>query len=316
MGHAAGAPDRAVGGLQGRPPADAGPPARAVPALQADRRGLRVPEPRVRRLGGRRRDRDAREPRRRGRHQDDRRLDRPGRLPARLGERLPDDDAARGCGRARVHARAGRSPLRGQAGPGPRLHRLEGRRLGQHSRRPRHRRQDRRPADRAVRLGRERPRAPGRALTRAPQVAPGARPAGARLEGARHDAARPAARLRSLAAGALPARPLAAEGDVPPVRVQEPAAAGRRDRRGASGGTHAGRGSPGSVAGGPDRRARGRGRDRGRGRPRRSRRRATRSSSVRGRRSFGRNSARPRSLRTTPSPSGWTSSTTRSSWPI
>ena len=51
--------------------ADARPPARAVPALPADRRGVRLPQPRVRGLGGRRRDRDARDPRRRGRDQDD-----------------------------------------------------------------------------------------------------------------------------------------------------------------------------------------------------------------------------------------------------
>ena len=54
------------GRLQGGPPADAGPAPRAVPALPADRRGVRLPEPRVRGLGGRRRDRDARDPRRRG----------------------------------------------------------------------------------------------------------------------------------------------------------------------------------------------------------------------------------------------------------
>ena len=40
-------------------------------------------EPRVRGLGGRRRDRDARDARRRGRDQDVRRLDRPRRVPAR-----------------------------------------------------------------------------------------------------------------------------------------------------------------------------------------------------------------------------------------
>ena len=70
-------------GLQGGAPSDARPPARAVPALPSDRRGVRLPEPRVRGLGGRRRDRDARHPRGRGGHQDVRRLDRPRRLPAR-----------------------------------------------------------------------------------------------------------------------------------------------------------------------------------------------------------------------------------------
>ena len=46
--------------LQVRPPADGGPPPRAVPLLPADRRGLRLPEPRVRGLGGGRRHRHAR----------------------------------------------------------------------------------------------------------------------------------------------------------------------------------------------------------------------------------------------------------------
>ena len=43
------------------PQADAGPAARAVPVLPADRRGLRLPQPRVRGLGGGRRDRHARD---------------------------------------------------------------------------------------------------------------------------------------------------------------------------------------------------------------------------------------------------------------
>ena len=81
-----GAPHRGRRGggrrLQGRPQADAGPAARAVPALPADRRGVRLPEPRVRGLGGRRRDRDARDARRRGGDPDLRRLDRPRRVPA------------------------------------------------------------------------------------------------------------------------------------------------------------------------------------------------------------------------------------------
>src|SRR6188768_2585644 len=45
---------------------DAGPAARAVPALTPDRRGVRLPQPRVRGVGGRRRDRHARLARRRG----------------------------------------------------------------------------------------------------------------------------------------------------------------------------------------------------------------------------------------------------------
>ena len=116
LGHAPGAPRGAGRGgrgrLQGGAPADAGSPARAVPALPADRRRVRLPEPRVRGLGGGRRDRDARDARRRGRHQDVRRLDRPRRVPARLGERLPDDDAARRERRQRLHARARRGAVR------------------------------------------------------------------------------------------------------------------------------------------------------------------------------------------------------------
>ena len=88
LGHPAGAPARDRRHVQGRPPADARPPARAVPALPADRRGVRLPQPRVRGLGGRRRDRDARHARGRGRREDDGRLHRPRRVPARLRERL------------------------------------------------------------------------------------------------------------------------------------------------------------------------------------------------------------------------------------
>ena len=130
--------------LQGRPQADAGSAARAVPELPADRRGVRLPEPRVRGLGGRRRDRDARDARRRRGRPHLRRLDRPRRVPALLGERLPDDDAARGRRRAGLHARARRGSLRRPARPGARLHRAQGRHLRQHPRRPRDRRQDRR----------------------------------------------------------------------------------------------------------------------------------------------------------------------------
>ena len=90
VGHA---PDRARGdrhdaGLQGGPARDGRPAAGAVPVLPPDRRGVRLPQPRVRGLGGRRRDRDARHAGRRERDQDVRRLDRPRRLPARLAERL------------------------------------------------------------------------------------------------------------------------------------------------------------------------------------------------------------------------------------
>ena len=167
LGHAPGAPRRGLGGLQVRAPADAGSPARAVPALPADRRGVRLSEPRVRGLGGGRRDRHARDAGRRSRDQDDRRLDRPRRVPARLGERRADDDPARSLGRERLHARAGRGALRHPARPDPGLHRAQGRHVGQHPGHPRDRRQDGRAADLAVRLGRRGDRARGGALARA-----------------------------------------------------------------------------------------------------------------------------------------------------
>ena len=150
LGHAPCAPGRGRRGgrrrLQAGPQADARPPARAVPALPADRRGVRLPEPRVRGLGGGRRDRDDRDPGRRGGRQDLRRLDRPRRVPALLRERDADDDAARRLRRQRLHAGARRAPLRRPARSGARLHRAQGRHLGQHPRHPGDRRQDGRPA--------------------------------------------------------------------------------------------------------------------------------------------------------------------------
>ena len=148
VGHAARPPGGALGRVQGGPPADAGSAPRAVPVLPADRRGVRLPQPRVRGLGGRRRDRDARHPRGRGRNPDLRRLDRPRRLPARHRERLPDDDPARRRGRERLHAGAGRGEARDHGRQGARLHRPEGRPVRQHRRRPGDRRQDRVAADR------------------------------------------------------------------------------------------------------------------------------------------------------------------------
>ena len=170
-------------------------------------------------MGGGRRDRDARDPRRRGRDQDDRRLHGPRRLPALLAEHRADDDPERCRGRERLHARAGRAALRRPARPGAGLHRPEGRHVGQHPGRPRHRGQDGRAADRAVRLagGGDRPR--GRALAGAAEEHHRVRRPGADVEGARDDAARPRHRLRPVADRARAARSLAAPGDVPPLRV-------------------------------------------------------------------------------------------------
>jgi DNA polymerase-1 len=77
----------------------------------------------------------------------------------------------------------------------------------------------------------------------------GARRAGASSQGARDDAARSRARLRPGGAGAGAARPLAAEGDVPALRVPEPAQPRRRARRGRAGVGARGRGGGCTVAG-------------------------------------------------------------------
>ena len=86
---------------------------------------------------------------------------------------------------------------------------LKGDTLGQHPRRPGHRRQDRRPADRAVRLARGGARARRRAVAGAAEEHHRARGAGAPVEGARDDAARPRARLRTGRARPAAAGPLA-----------------------------------------------------------------------------------------------------------
>ena len=222
--------------VQGRPPPDAGSAPRAVPALPADRRGVRLLEPRVRGVGGRRRDRDARDARGRRGDPHVRRLDRPRRVPALQRERLADDDAAGRRGRARLHARAGRAPVRRPSRPGAGLHRAQGRHVGQHPGDPRDRRQDRRPADRAVRLARGRDRARRRALARPLEGRHRARRPGARVEGARDDAPRPAARGRRRRARRVTAGPLDAQGDLPPLRVPRAARPRRHARRGAAGG--------------------------------------------------------------------------------
>ena len=236
MGHAARAPCRGRRGgrrrLQGGPSPDGRSAAGAVPALPADRRGVRVPQPRVRGLGGGRRDRNVGDAGRSSRREDMRRVDRPRRVPARLRERVSDDDAARRERRAGVHAGARRGALRNPAGADPRFHRAQGRHLRQHPWRSRHRRQDGRAADRAVRLAGRRVRARRRALARQAQEPDRARGRRAHLQGARDDAARPRARLRPGRARARTARPLAAARDLPPLRVPGAAEPHRHARRG------------------------------------------------------------------------------------
>ena len=104
-----GAPHRDLRRVQVRAAPDAGSPARAVPALPADRRGVRVPEPRVRGLGGGRRDRDARNAR--GRRPGSRRASSPPTATpsSSCSENICLMMTPRGRrGRARVHARARR----------------------------------------------------------------------------------------------------------------------------------------------------------------------------------------------------------------
>ena len=67
----------------------------------------------------------------------------------------------------------------------------------------------------------------GRAVARARRTGP-------RLEAPRDDAPRPSARRRPVAARLRVARPLDAQGDLPPLRVPRPARAGRHARRGAA----------------------------------------------------------------------------------
>ena len=67
-------------------------------------------------------------------------------------------------------------------------------------------------------------------------------------QGSRHDAPRSRPRVRPGAARSLAARPLAAQGDLPPVRVSRSAEPHRRARRGRSVGPARGDGGRGSVA--------------------------------------------------------------------
>ena len=272
VGHASHASHGDRGDLQRGPPADAGPAPGAVRALPSDRRGVRLPEPRVRGLGGRRRHRDHRDPRGRGGHQDVRRLDRPGRVPTLQRERLADDDSARRRRSQRLHAGARGAPVRRPARPGAGLHRSQGRHLGQHPGDPRHRRQDGGAADCAVRVARGGDRPRGRALACARTGGPRARRTGPRLEAPRDDAPRPPARGRPLRARLRVSRPLDTERDLPALRVPRAAREGRHARRGAACGIAARDGCDRrSVAGGDHRRVSGADRARACGRSRRRR---------------------------------------------
>ena len=150
---------------------------------------------------------------------------------------------------------------------------LEGRHVRQHPRRPRHRRQDRRPADRAVWVGRERPRAP------VDELSPARRKSLEEHAQQALDSKVLATMRHDLPLDCDPSQLVLS----PPDRSRLKEMFRQYEFRNLlqrvdvidealPRGTDAGRGRAGSVAGRPDRRARGRGRDRGRGRPRRSRR--------------------------------------------
>ena len=199
-------------------------------------------------MGGRRRDRDARDPSGRSRDPDRDRLDRPRCVSARLRQRQPDDDAAGRLGRAGVHAGPRRSSLRHPPGPDSGLHRTQGRHVGQHPGDSRHRRQDRRSADRTVRVAGGSARARGRPFACAPKERHRVRGPGAAVEAARDDAPRSRAQLRPGRARAPPARPLGAPGDVQALRVPQSARARRHPRRGGPCAADARAGHRGRVA--------------------------------------------------------------------
>ena len=135
---------------------------------------------------------------------------------------------------------------------------LKGDTSRQHPRRPGHRRQDRRPADRAVRLARGRDRARRRALAGAAQEHHRARRPGARRRRSsrRCGATSTSTATRPQLVLAPPDR-VAAEGDLPPLRVPRPAEPRRRARRRGAGGAARGDRRRGAVARGRARPVRG-----------------------------------------------------------
>ena len=291
-----------VPGVQGAAEVPAGSAAGAMAASGPARGGLRVHQRRGRGVRGRRRDRHA-DPR--GDGVGDARDDRlrgPRRLPARERSGAGDDDVARGHGHQGLRPRGSRRALRRPARARARPDRAQGRHLGQHPGRPRHRRQDRRPAAPEVRVAGEGARVGRRDLGRQAQGEPdGARRRRADLEAARDDEAgrRRAGgpdRERRIGAGPEPAAGLRRR-----IRAarRHPAAGGRvqgpsprplrrRDDRGRPGGGRSER--PGR---GPDR-DRGRRRPLGGDRRREDRRRGCRRLERARRRPSGQAARRPR----------------------
>ena len=164
-----------LGGLQGHAPVAARPAQGAVAAPRAAGRRLRLPQHRGRRLRGRRRHRLA-SPSARA---------TPG-VPVMVvtGDRdafqLIDPESrvkvmatgARDHRHQDLRPPGGHRPLRHRARAGPRLLRPQGRHLGQHPRRPGHRRQDGLRAAAALRLARGGPRPHRRHLRRQAQGEP------------------------------------------------------------------------------------------------------------------------------------------------
>ena len=118
----------------------------------------------------------------------------------------------------------------------PGLHRAQGRHLGQHPRRARDRRQDRRRAPGAVRVDGGRVREPRRRVGREAAREPACRDRGRRpLQGARDDRPRARDRRRLRRHGRGAARPLDHEGPLPQARVPGAPEAGGRARGGRAG---------------------------------------------------------------------------------
>ena len=138
LGREARAAARARPRVQGRPPADAATLLREQqPFFEPIVNAFGYRNVRVAGQGGRRCDRHAATRGERGRPPGVRGVHRPRRVPAGLRQRLHHDDAARRGRRGRLHARPDPPALRHRPRADPRLHRPQGRHVGQHQGRAR-----------------------------------------------------------------------------------------------------------------------------------------------------------------------------------
>ena len=145
-------PGRALRPVQGAASLHAGRALGPVePPAGADG-GLRHRQPRQARVRGRRHPRDAGGGGQAPGHRVHRRHRRPRRDAGGRRGHLGDEHRPRRHRRQDLHARRRAGALRRHAGADPRLHRAQGRQLGQHPRRARCRREDRGAAAAAVRL--------------------------------------------------------------------------------------------------------------------------------------------------------------------